>query len=816
MSPRDTSTPPTKPTRMANAPLSPLRLTALLRATLALALAIALGVVLGSFPLAPAAHAAVPHSANSNLLTGNQADFATSISPWIGAQANVSWNSAVGDSAPGSLQMTATGSGGMAALSGSKAGGLTPALPSDVYSATVAARTLATTVMHVSPWIAFYDAAGNLINTVAGQTTSIGNTDWQPLSPASGVAPLGTASLAMMVVSAAPSSAGQVLLVDDAVVTGVAPATPPVTGPLTTAGNQILDGSGKPVLLHAVNLYGLETSSFAKSVPDATLTQNVVQIRAWGANMVRVSLGEQLWLTTSCAYDPLYAQQITRVVQQITSLGMVALLDLHFNAPGDESNLPNYLASCPAAGPQAMADQGSIAFWQQVTLLFASNPLVAMDLYNEPHGISDPTWLNGGTATASDGTPYVAAGMQQLYAAVRNTEQNQGHPDGNLVIASGNNWANTFPSTPLSGRDIVYSVHAYTCPGNDPLTCTNPNPFDPAQILDSWITPSAFVPVIVGEFGWPGIYDGTYNAAVIAFAAAHAWGWDAFAWDLEQSSPFALDIPAPVSSVAEPTPAGMPVLCALAQQGQVAAPSPCAKAPPSAGTVRTPAGTVGTPAGTVGTSAGTVRNLGYWLVASDGGIFAFGDAGFYGSTGGQTLNKPIVSMAATPDGKGYWLVASDGGIFAFGDASFYGSTGALHLNQPIVGMAATPDGNGYWLVASDGGIFSFGDAGFYGSTGALHLNQPIVGMAATPDGTGYRLVAADGGIFSFGDAGFFGSTGGQTLNRPIVSMAATADGKGYWLVASDGGIFAFGDAGFYGSTGGQTLNKPIVGVTPTF
>ena len=86
-------------------------------------------------------------------------------------------------------------------------------------------------------------------------------------------------------------------------------------------------------------------------------------------------------------------------------------------------------------------------------------------------------------------------------------------------------------------------------------------------------------------------------------------------------------------------------------------------------------------------------------------------------------------------------MASDGGIFAFGDAAFYGSTGAIHLNKPIVGMAATPDGKGYWLVASDGGIFAFGDAAFYGSTGAIHLNKPIVGMAATPDG---RRVLAGG------------------------------------------------------------------------
>ncbi|MHB8289145.1 MAG: NHL repeat-containing protein [Acidimicrobiales bacterium] len=210
--------------------------------------------------------------------------------------------------------------------------------------------------------------------------------------------------------------------------------------------------------------------------------------------------------------------------------------------------------------------------------------------------------------------------------------------------------------------------------------------------------------------------------------------------------------------------------------------------------------------------AATPDGKGYWFVASDGGIFSFGDAHFYGSMGAKHLNAPIVGMAATPDGKGYWFVASDGGIFSFGDAKFYGSMGAKHLNAPIVGMAATPDGKGYWFVASDGGIFSFGDAKFYGSMGAKHLNKPIVGMAATPDGKGYWFVASDGGIFSFGDAKFYGSMGAKHLNKPIVGMAATPDGKGYWFVASDGGIFSFGDAKFYGSMGAKHLNQPIVGM----
>ena len=73
-------------------------------------------------------------------------------------------------------------------------------------------------------------------------------------------------------------------------------------------------------------------------------------------------------------------------------------------------------------------------------------------------------------------------------------------------------------------------------------------------------------------------------------------------------------------------------------------------------------------------------------------------------------------------------MASDGGIFAFGDASFYGSTGAMTLNQPIVGMRGTRDGNGYWLVARDGGIFTFGDASFYGSAGGLDLKQPVIAI----------------------------------------------------------------------------------------
>ncbi len=193
---------------------------------------------------------------------------------------------------------------------------------------------------------------------------------------------------------------------------------------------------------------------------------------------------------------------------------------------------------------------------------------------------------------------------------------------------------------------------------------------------------------------------------------------------------------------------------------------------------------------------------GYWLAASNGGVFSFGGARFYGSAGNLVLNKPIVGMAATPDGGGYWLVAADGGIFTFGDARFYGSTGNLVLNKPIVGMAASPGGGGYWLVASDGGIFTFGDARYEGSLGASPPASPVVGMAPAAGGGGYWLLEADGTVQGFGAAPALapgeGSPGIGSADSPVTSMTPSTDGQGYVVVDDSGQAFSYGDALYAG------------------
>jgi hypothetical protein len=171
------------------------------------------------------------------------------------------------------------------------------------------------------------------------------------------------------------------------------------------------------------------------------------------------------------------------------------------------------------------------------------------------------------------------------------------------------------------------------------------------------------------------------------------------------------------------------------------------------------------------------------------------------------IRRAAAAEAAAAPASGYWLVATDGGLFSFGDAAFYGSTGAVKLNKPIVGMAPTASGKGYWLVASDGGLFSFGDAAFYGS--GASSGRSFVAMTPTASGRGYWQAAATGEVLAFGDAADLGSA---RVNVPVVGMARTASGNGFWLVAGDGGIFSFGDARFLGSTGGVRLNQPIVGL----
>ncbi len=102
----------------------------------------------------------------------------------------------------------------------------------------------------------------------------------------------------------------------------------------------------------------------------------------------------------------------------------------------------------------------------------------------------------------------------------------------------------------------------------------------------------------------------------------------------------------------------------------------------------------------------------------------------------------MVSIDRTSSGDGYWMVASDGGVFAFGRAPFFGSTGAIALDAPVIEVVATADDDGYRLFAEDGGEFAFGAADFIGSVAERGVR--FAAVAVRPQEDGHWFVTAGG------------------------------------------------------------------------
>jgi len=215
---------------------------------------------------------------------------------------------------------------------------------------------------------------------------------------------------------------------------------------------------------------------------------------------------------------------------------------------------------------------------------------------------------------------------------------------------------------------------------------------------------------------------------------------------------------------------------------------------------------------------------GYWLVASDGGIFSF-NTGFYGSIPGlgfnpagsglpNSLNAPIVGMVPSATSHGYFLVASDGGVFAFGDAHFSGSCpGVGGCAGAAVAVVPDATGNGYWVMTSTGNVYAFGDAAYYGGPGPQ--SSPITSAVASTTGLGYYILDANGQVFAYGDALKAGglAAGAAGGSNPATAIFTTDDNAGYWIVTAQGKVQPFGDAPFEGDMSGKHLNGSIIAAT---
>lgn len=231
----------------------------------------------------------------------------------------------------------------------------------------------------------------------------------------------------------------------------------------------------------------------------------------WKANVVRIAVNQGFWLPDSATHDPTYAARIDENIAWAHAAGLDVILDLHWSDRGNPDATPNNPDEASNLGQQRMADLRSIEFWHSVAARYKDDGRVLFELYNEPHAVTPAQWRDGGLTLDR----YEAAGMQQLYDAVRS----QGAE--NLVIIGGLDWAYDLSHVPdhrIDGYNIVYATHPYAFPNKGPSTWD-----------ERWGFLTRTDPVIVTEFGSFDC-DASYSEELIAYAKEHHASWTAWAW----------------------------------------------------------------------------------------------------------------------------------------------------------------------------------------------------------------------------------------------------------------------------------------------
>jgi endoglucanase len=297
--------------------------------------------------------------------------------------------------------------------------------------------------------------------------------------------------------------------------------TPPLS--IGVEGNQLVDGAGTSVTLHGVDISGPEYCCVYGCGPFSGPTDaaSVEAMVAWHINAVRVPLNEDCWLGINGVGGATYRNAVVAYVNTLNSLGIYAILDLHWDAPG--------VTVAQGGEPLPDADHAA-SFWKSVASTFLLNHAVLFDLFNEPYDVpSWSTWLDGGTAPAyeQNGTAigsYQAIGMQQLLDDVRSTGATQPAlvegPDWGTEL--GSSWLSNAPSDPAG--QMVASVHVYDN-GSVGSYSSNIGPIE------------ARFPVIVGEVGETDCADDDLDA-FMPWADANGVSYLAWSWHIGSCSAY--------------------------------------------------------------------------------------------------------------------------------------------------------------------------------------------------------------------------------------------------------------------------------------
>ena len=289
---------------------------------------------------------------------------------------------------------------------------------------------------------------------------------------------------------------------------------------LRVQGNLLVNTAGDTVQLRGVSR-SLAVSACIQGwavLSPPSDQASIDAIKTWRTNAVRVPLNEDCWLGINGAppqsSGPVYRQAVTDYVNLLNQNGLYAILDLHWNAPGDQLS----------SGQQPMPDTDHApAFWTGVASAFRDNNAVILELFNEPYpdeARDTPEawacWRDGGTCP---GVSFAVAGMQTLVNTVRATGAT------NVIALGGVRWSNFLsqwlayaPSDPQN--NLVASWHVYNF-----NTCSD------VACYDSSVAPTAArVPVLATEIG-TNTCDAAFLNGLMGWLDARHSGYLAWTWN---------------------------------------------------------------------------------------------------------------------------------------------------------------------------------------------------------------------------------------------------------------------------------------------
>jgi endoglucanase len=292
--------------------------------------------------------------------------------------------------------------------------------------------------------------------------------------------------------------------------------------PLKVVGTQILDIKNDPVRLRGVNTASVEYTSNG----EGHILQTVnVAIHDWHVNIIRLPLSQDRWFGKAPDQNgdsKPYRELVWQIVNECATQNCYIILDLHWSDCNEWGQ---------NIGQHSMPDTNSIVFWKDFAPVYASNPAVIFDLYNEPHDVSWDVWLKGGMildkpnqrrAVAKN---YQCVGMQAMLDAVRSTGAK------NVVICGGLDWAYDFSGI-LAGRQlsdpkgngVIYANHCYDYKGDSVYTW-----------IEKMEQATTKLPVIISELGGdsgPSKKFPADNWLLHVLQAINDHQWSYTAWDL--------------------------------------------------------------------------------------------------------------------------------------------------------------------------------------------------------------------------------------------------------------------------------------------